>query len=154
MSDRTNNGELLRKSVTDMRVALENGPFGRLRKMMTSGAVGFAESETVAEDMTGVLAEVSEIVRRARAEASQWVSRDTRVAATPIGLDRFERAEDFLLMADAFSAWVEEGERRSADGGGDFDSSEWRRTLLETYDRILHACRSMRREIMWGQGRM
>lgn len=153
MSDRTDNGELLRQSVIEMRAALDNGPLGRLRTMMTGGAVGFAESETVAEDLTGVLAEVAEIVRRAKAEASQWVSRDTRVAATPIGLDRFERAEDFLRMADAFLAWVGEGENRSAAGEG-FDYSEWRRTLLEAYDRILHACRSMRREIMWGQGRM
>lgn len=154
MSDRTDNGRLLRQSVTDMRVALEEGPLARLRTMMTGGAVGFAESETVAEDLTGVLAEVAEIVRRAKATASQWVSRDTRVAATPIGLDRFERVEDFLLMADAFSAWVKEGERRSAAAGDGFDHSEWRRTLLETYDRILHACRNMRREIMWGQGRI
>lgn len=154
MSDRTDNGGLLRQSVTDMRIALEKGPIGRLRTMMTGGAVGFAESETVADDMTGVLAEVAEIVRRAKADASQWVSRDTRVAATPIGLDRFERSEDFLRMVEAFSAWVDEGERRSEAAGDGFDHSEWRRTLLETYDRILHACRSMRREIMWGQGRM
>ncbi len=154
MSDRTDNGALLRQSVTDMRVALEGGPLGRLRALMTGGAVGFAESETVAEDLTGVLAEVAEIVRQAKVEASQWVSRDTRVAATPIGLDRFERAEDFLRAIDAFSAWVEEGETRSEAAGEGFDSSEWRRTLLEAYDRILHACRSMRREIMWGQGRM
>lgn len=154
MSDRTDNGGLLRQSVIDMRIALEEGPIGRLRTMMTGGAVGFAESETVAEDMTGVLAEVADIVRRAKAEASQWVSRDTRIAATPIGLDRFERVEDFLRMAEAFSAWVEEGARRSEAAGDGFDHSEWRRTLLETYDRMLHACRGMRREIMWGQGRM
>jgi len=154
MSDRTDNDEMLRRSVTDMRAALEEGPLGRLRTLMTGGAVGFAESETVADDMTRVLAEVAEIVRRAKADASQWVSRDTRAAATPIGLDRFERAEEFLRMAEAFHAWVGEGERRSAEGGAGFDHSEWRRTLLEAYDRMLHACRSMRREIMWGQGRM
>lgn len=153
MRDRTDNGELLRQSVAEMRTALEDGPLGRLRTMMTGGAVGFGESETVAEDMTGVLAEVAEIVRRAKAEASQWVSRDTRVAATPIGLDRFEKVEDFLQMVEALHAWAGEGESRSEASEG-FDYSEWRRTLLETYDRILHACRSMRREIMWGQGRM
>lgn len=154
MSDRTDNGGLLRQSVADMRTALEDGPLGRLRTMLNAGAVGFGESETVGEDLTGVLAEVAEIVRRARSEASRWVSRDTRVAATPIGLDRLERAEDFLQMVEAFSAWAGEGERRSVGGGDRFDHSEWRRTLLEVYDRILHACRSMRREIMLGRGRM
>jgi len=153
MSDRTDNDELLRKSVANMLVTLENGPIKRLRTLMTGGAVGFAESETVAEDFTGVLAEVAEMVRQAKVEASQWVSRDTRAAATPIGLDRFERSEDFLRMIEAFHAWVGEGESRSAVGK-EFDYSEWRRALLEAYDRILHACRSMRREIMWGQGRM
>lgn len=154
MSDRIYNGDLLRQSVTDMRSALEDGPLCRLRIMLSAGAIGFGESETVGEDLTGVLAEVAEIVRRAKVEASQWVSRDTRVAATPIGLDRLERAEEFLQVVDAFSAWAGEGEKRSKEGGDGFDHPEWRRTLLEAYDRILHACRSMRREIMQGRGPM
>lgn len=152
MSDRTDN-DGLRQSVTDMRVALEEGPLGRLRTMLTAGAIRF-ESESIGEDLTRVLAEVAEIVRKARSVASQWASRNTRVAATPIGLDRLERVEDFFRMVEDFSAWAEEGEKRSASGGDKFDHSEWRRTLLEVYGRILHACRNMRREVMMGRGHM
>ncbi len=58
MSDRTDNGGLLCQSVADMRTALENGPLGKLRIMLSAGAIGFGESQTVGEDLTDVLADL------------------------------------------------------------------------------------------------
>lgn len=136
----------LSRSVGDMLEALE-APAKGLRDLVAQGAHQFDTPRGRRDEIASAVAEIARIVRDARTEALRWTNRVERRAAGPIGLDRLERIEDFLGRLDEFRSWA--GEMAAKSGRPAFDG-EWRRLLLEAYERVLYACRAMRRALATG----
>ena len=136
----------LSQSVEAMLVSVA-APVELLRGLVAQGAHHFGEPDGRRDEVAAAVSEVAKIVRRARGEALRWIPRVERRAAGPIELDRLEMVEDFLGSLDEFCSWARGMSDQS--GGVAFDT-EWRRMLLEAYERVLHACRSMRRTLAMG----
>jgi len=136
----------LARSVEAMLAAVAV-PVELLRGMVAQGAHHFGEPEGRRDEVGSAVAAIARIVHRAKGEALRWTPRTERRAAGPIELDRLERVEDFLGRLDEFRSWAKE---MSGQSGGTAHDTEWRRLLLEAYERVLYACRSMRRMLALG----
>lgn len=126
--------------VASMRRALE-APMSSLRAMAAQGAQPLSAPDGCRREILKATMAVAEAVRRARVEALQWIPRGERAAAGPIGLSRLETVEGFLELAEGFGGWAGSTVRSDA---------AWRKAFLEACDRVLHACREMRRVVMAG----
>jgi hypothetical protein len=132
--------EGLQAAVASMRRAL-NGPVSSLRAMAVQGAQTLSSPDGRRQEILKATLEVAEAVRRADSEAMRWIPRGERAAAGPIGLSRLETVEGFLGLVDGFCEWAVGSVRSDA---------AWRKAFLEACDRVLHACREMRRVVMAG----
>jgi len=130
--------------VAEMRSALESGPLARLRNLLDAGAVGFDQPDGLSGEIADIAVQVGRVVWLAR-RAVMGVGSKGRRAATPIGLDRHEGAESFLQVVTDFLDWAD------AVAAADADVADKRVRLLEGCDRVLHACRSLRRDAMSGR---
>jgi len=124
--------------VAGMRRALE-APVSSLRAMAVQGAQGLSAPDGRRQEILKAALEVADVVRRANAGAMKWIPRGERAAAGPIGLSRLETVEGFLGLVEGFDEWA---------GGSVRSDAAWRKTFLEACDRVLHACREMRRAVM------
>ena len=126
--------------VANMRRSLE-GPVSSLRTMAVQGAQILSAPDGRCQEILKAALAVAEVVRRASAEAMKWIPRGERAAAGPIGLSRLETVEGFLELVEGFDEWAGVSVRSDA---------AWRKAFLEACDRVLHACREMRRVVMAG----
>lgn len=136
--------DMLPQSVAEMRSALESGPLARLRSLLDAGAARFDQPEGLSGEIADIAVQVGRVVWQAR-RAVMGAGPRRKQAATPIGLDRHEGAEAFLRVVTDFLDWADEA------AGAGADISERRVRLLEGCDRVLHACRSLRRDAMSGR---
>jgi len=126
--------------VASMRRALES-PVSSLRAMAVQGAQALSTPGGRRQEILKAALEVAEAVRKAEAGAMRWIPRGERAAAGPIGLSRLETVEGFLELVEGFGGWA---------GGSVRSDAAWRKAFLEACDRVLHACREMRRVVMAG----
>lgn len=143
--------EALCKLVAEMRSQMMDGPLGKLRRWIAAGAQSFSDPDGPRAEIASLASEIGAVARESKRAIMAWKpSRfHDRAAAVPIALDRHERAEDFLKMIDAFLTWTEEAEQEVRDDR--LDAEKWKNVLLEAFDRITGACRTLRREV-WMSG--
>ena len=143
--------ETLCELVAEMRSKMLRGPLGKLKRWIAAGAQTFSDPDYPRVEIANLAAEIGTIARESKRAIMAW--RPSRVrdrdAAIPIALDRHERAEDFLKMIEAFLAWTEEAEQELR--GDRLGAENWKNVLLEAFDRITSACRTLRREV-WLSG--
>jgi len=126
--------------VAGMRRAMD-GPVSSLRAIAVQGAQSLSDPDGRRPEILKAALEVAEAVRLAQAGAMKWIPRGERAAAGPIGLSRLETVEGFLGLVEGFGEWA---------GGSVRSDAAWRKAFLEACDRVLHACREMRRIVMAG----